>query len=62
MNSKILPVVVVDEEAEGGPRVIARCKTIKQAEDLIDAFSLIDPDKVYRGGFGIDAPENLINP
>lgn len=51
-------VHVVDEEL-AEPAIIASFDTVAQAEDYI--AELPDLDKVERGGYGIDAPENKIN-
>lgn len=55
-------VKVIDEEDNNGPFIIASFYTVKEAEDFIEEQNTIDPDKVHRGGFGIDAPEELVNP
>lgn len=52
-----LPVSVYDEETRS---VVHRCRTVKEAEDYIAA--LPDRAKVERGGYGIDAPEEVVNP
>lgn len=55
------PVAVVDNESSGKRiRVIRRFDTILEAETYVGA--LPDHKKVARGGYGIDAPEELINP
>lgn len=56
------PVAVVDEEAKPGPRVVARFRTIAEAERHIAHEARGNPEKVARGGFGIDAPEEMTNP
>lgn len=55
-------VCLIDEEAEGGPRIIQRFSCIQQAEAAIAEMKKSNPAKVYRGGFGIDAPEDMLNP
>lgn len=52
---------VIDEGAEGGPKTIASFETVKDAEDYIAELEKSQPDKVHRGGFGIDAPEEKVN-
>ena len=44
--------------AKPGSRVeiINRCATMAEAEACIEARSLIDPEGVNRGDYGIDAP------
>lgn len=44
------------------PRVVARCKTVKEAEDWIASEKASDPIGVERGDYGIDAPELMVNP
>jgi hypothetical protein len=55
------PVCIVDEENNNGPLVLKRFDTIAEAENWIAEQEKIDPDKVHRGGFGIDAPEEMLN-
>lgn len=55
-------VSVIDEEAAGGPCVIARFETIRQAEYFLATSATIGPDQLKRGGYGIDAPETMVNP
>lgn len=59
-----LPVAVIDEESASKPgeqfTILARFATIKEAEEWIG--SQPDKDKVARGGYGIDAPEAMVNP
>jgi hypothetical protein len=56
-----LPVCVVDEETKPNPTVINRFSTIEEATQWIEDQIRINPDKVHRGGYGIDAPEEMIN-
>lgn len=56
---KRLPVWVVDEESEE-LKILKRFHTISEAEIFI--ANLPDKAKVLRGGYGIDAPEELLNP
>lgn len=51
-------VFVIDEESNP-IRKIARFHTIVEAEDFIAKLEESDPEKVHRGGFGIDAPEKM---
>jgi hypothetical protein len=59
-------VTITDEESATKPgdrlRVVARFNTVKEAEDWIAEREKIDPDKVHRGGYGINAPEKMVNP
>lgn len=55
-----MKVAIIDEESKTF-KVIKRVETIQEAEAWIEEYTKIDPDKVYRGGFGIDAPEYMIN-
>lgn len=60
-----LPVTVVDEESldENGLRlVIGRFATIADAEAHIAFRAIHEKEKVERGGFGINAPEEMLNP
>lgn len=50
----ILKVAIVDEEANPS-RVIKRVATVKEAELHIETLKETQPEKVHRGGFGIDA-------
>jgi delta-aminolevulinic acid dehydratase/porphobilinogen synthase len=56
-------VAVVDNESATKPgghcTVLKRFGTVKEAETWIAA--LPDAAKVARGGYGIDAPEEMIN-
>lgn len=54
-------VMVVDEESDGY-LVVHRCATVAEAEAWIGSMAARNPLKVARGGYGIDAPEPLINP
>lgn len=53
-----LPVAVVKEHPT--PKVLARFATIDEAERYID--ELPDRAEVEAGGYGIDAPEAMVNP
>jgi len=56
-----LPVAVVDEES-ANPRVVKRFASVAQAEAWIASLkSLPNKKKVERGGYGIDAPEEMVN-
>lgn len=60
-----LPVTVVDEEwidRDGTVMVIGRFATIADAEAYIDFRATHEREKVERGGFGINAPEEMLNP
>lgn len=54
-NSDTLKVAIVDEEATNGPQVIKRVSTVTEAELYIAELEKTQPEKVHRGGFGIDA-------
>lgn len=49
-------VAIVDEETKPNPTVISYFNTIKEAEDWIAKEELTNPEKVHRGGYGIDVP------
>jgi hypothetical protein len=57
------PVTVVDNESATKPgqrvKVLRRFRTIHEAELWIDTRK--DRDKIERGGYGIDAPEEMTN-
>lgn len=55
------PVALIDEESKPNPTVIDRFNTIQEAVARIDEYEKTQPDKVYRGGFGIDAPEAMLS-
>jgi hypothetical protein len=58
-------VAVIDEELIGPDNrvtVVARFDTVAEAEAYIDAQMKVNPSKVIRGGYGIDAPEDMANP
>lgn len=63
-----LPVCVVDEEsakADRRVRVVHRCASVAEAEAWIEEAAKGNTDtlaKVERGGYGIDAPEEMVNP
>jgi hypothetical protein len=53
-------VTVTDEEkidANNRVTVVASFGTIAEAEEWIAARETVDPEKVHRGGYGINAPE-----
>ena len=54
-------VHVVDEECASRPRILASFETVAAAEAYIGRLEITQPDKVRRGGFGIDAPEEKVN-
>lgn len=59
-DEESFPVVVVDVESAGPGeqlRIVQRFANVTQAEDFIG--TLPDTDKVARGGYGIDAPEEF---
>jgi hypothetical protein len=58
-DDELNPVAVIDEESAGFT-VLARFATIADAEAHIAAMT--DKAKVARGGYGIDAPEAMLNP
>lgn len=47
---------------EIGQEVVARFDTIAEAEDYLATSAAIDPDRLEAGDYGIDAPEEMINP
>lgn len=53
-------VAIVDEEHDGGPKVVARTTTLREAENWIAEREKSEPEKVHRGGYGIDAPEEVV--
>jgi hypothetical protein len=53
-------VSIVDEESKPTPTVIKKVSSIKEAEQWIAEQESIDPQKVHRGGYGIDAPESFL--
>jgi hypothetical protein len=58
---KKLPVALVDEESKPNPTVIGRFSTIDEAVEEINRLEKTQPEKVHRGGFGIDAPEEMLS-
>lgn len=42
--------------------VCHRCDTVQEAEDWIAEWCEVDPEGVEAGNYGINAPEELINP
>lgn len=58
------PVAIIDEEnpIDGKFPVISRHFTIEEAEQFLATSATIDPRQLARGGYGIDAPENMVNP
>jgi hypothetical protein len=42
--------------------VIARFDTVAEAEDFLGTSATIDPDRLEAGDYGIDAPEEMVNP
>lgn len=63
-DTRLFPVAVIDEESASKPgerlTVLKRFATIREAETWIGEQP--DKAKVQRGGYGIDAPETMINP
>jgi len=58
------PPVAVTEYREGWPEqcVHARFDTLAEAEAWIARRTEIDPEGVYAGVYGIEAPEEMVNP
>ena len=58
------PVAIVDEEnpINGKFQVIARFNTLGEAEEFLATSATICPYQLERGGYGIDAPESMVNP
>jgi hypothetical protein len=61
---RVLDVAVIDEEqtyVDGHGRtryvVVAVFATLAEAEDFVAELEKRDPEKVHRGGYGIDGPE-----
>lgn len=54
--------VIGAKPGEIGQEVIARFYTLAEAEDFLGTSATIDPDRLEAGHYGIDAPEELINP
>lgn len=50
-------VAIVDVEHPDGPKVVARVATVREAEEWVARQEKVDPEKVHRGGYGIDGPE-----
>lgn len=53
------PVAVVVNET---CKVVFRCNTVREAECFIAGIELVQPVRVHEGYYGIDAPEELVNP
>jgi hypothetical protein len=51
---------VVDEENHLA--TLGSFTSVAECEEHIAKLEVLDPDKVHRGGFGIDAPEHKTNP
>lgn len=61
--TKRKPVAVtLDNPATGEIEVIARFDLITEAESFLATSATIDPDYLEAGHYGIDAPEEMINP
>lgn len=58
---KTLPVAVTLEKADGSIAVVARFTTIAEAEAYL-AGPGIDQVSLAAGDYGIDAPEEMVNP
>ena len=56
---ELLNVTVVHEPTR---KIMLSCGTVKAAEDWIAARMKVDPAGVARGDYGIDAPEEKVNP
>lgn len=56
-----LPVAIVDESG-GAIRVVGLFATVAEAEAWIADAEKREPEKVHRGDYGIDAPEEMVNP
>lgn len=54
-------MVTVTHEKDGAVRVLTRVPTVQAAERFIALQQTIDPDGVYAGEYGIDAPEEMVN-
>lgn len=52
---------VIDEEKKDGCRIIHSFATVAECESKIAEIEKTEPEKVHRGGFGIDAPEAKVN-
>lgn len=51
---------VIDEEGVDFPK-LASFETVAECEAYITDLEKVQPDKVHRGGFGIDTPEEKVN-
>jgi hypothetical protein len=56
-----MKVAIIDEETTPNPTIIKKVSSIEDAETWIAEQEKINPEKVYRGGYGIDAPEEMFN-
>jgi type IV secretory pathway protease TraF len=61
MTKQEKPVAVTKEE---GRQIVVlhRCDTVSEAELFIERMSKTDPVGVDSGLYGIDAPEEMVNP
>lgn len=58
---ELTPYAVIDEESLTPDRrrvVVSRHYSLQDAEAKIEELSRVDPDKVKRGGFGIDGGQD----
>jgi hypothetical protein len=55
-------VAVTHEGQDNTITVLARFSTITEAEDFLNTSAIIDPDDLQAGRYGIDAPEEMMNP
>jgi hypothetical protein len=53
-----LPVAVTARDGS----VLYRCGTLREAESFVAGLAHALPDAVARGDYGIDAPEEMVNP
>jgi hypothetical protein len=54
------PVTIVHEPTLA---ILRECDTVQEAEQFIAQELMVsDPDGVVRGDYGIDAPEEMVNP
>lgn len=59
----VLPVAVTLERPGAAEvELLARFASIAAAEDFLATSATIDPDMLAAGNYGVDAPEDLVNP
>ena len=62
-SSDDLPVAITLERPGAGEiEMIGRFATVEEAENFLGESATIDPDLLVAGNYGIDAPEEMVNP